>query len=220
MKVTNLVDVINRPNVGKTTLTEWFIANSQFPDARNLSYADFPTQWVWVNSTKKWKLRQRGNTIGRLYFVPPSAGERYYLRMLLTTVKGATSFENLRTVNGVVYDTFKVACAALGMLQDDKEWDDCLQEAGLIQSGSQLRRLFVTLLLFCQPIYPERLWEKHIGALTDDLLSRVRSDTGNANLHISDPDLQNRALMRARYHAYSAWENLNRLSKYASLPGY
>ena len=49
----------------------------------------------------------------RLYFVSPSVGERYFLRTLLTKVKGAVSFEALRTINGVVHDTFKSACITL-----------------------------------------------------------------------------------------------------------
>ena len=56
-----------------------------------------------------------------MYFVHPAAGEQYYLRMLLSIVCGATSFENLRTVNGITYPTFKEACIALGLLQNDEE---------------------------------------------------------------------------------------------------
>lgn len=55
-------------------------------------------------------LRKQGFSIGRLYFVSPSAGELYYLRMLLNIVKGPISFKELRTVGGVDQDTFKGAC--------------------------------------------------------------------------------------------------------------
>ncbi|CAG8760999.1 12855_t:CDS:2, partial [Rhizophagus irregularis] len=37
------------------------------------------------------------------------AGEKYYLRMLLNVVRGSISFENIRTVNGIFYHTFKEA---------------------------------------------------------------------------------------------------------------
>lgn len=57
-------------------------------------------------------------------YVHPSAGERYYLRMLLNVVKGATSFEDIRTVNGVLHPTFRSACTALGLLGDAKEWEE------------------------------------------------------------------------------------------------
>ena len=70
-----------------------------------------------------------------MYFVHPTAGEQYYLRMLLSIVRGATSFENLCTVDGFLYPSFKEACIALGLLQNDEEWDQCLKEAGQIQTG-------------------------------------------------------------------------------------
>ena len=59
--------------------------------------------------------------VGRLYFASPAQGERFYLRMLLTVIKGAMSFPDLHTVNGTVHDTFKKACMALVLLQDDQE---------------------------------------------------------------------------------------------------
>ncbi|KAI9911223.1 hypothetical protein PsorP6_009643 [Peronosclerospora sorghi] len=58
-----------------------------------------------------------------MYFVPPTSGERFFLRFLLTVVPGAQSFEHLRTVDGVVHPTFQSACGALGLLKEDAEWD-------------------------------------------------------------------------------------------------
>jgi len=54
-----------------------------------------------------------------MYSASPFQGERYYLRLLLTVVRGAKSFENRRTVDGIVYPTFKAECIALGLLEDD-----------------------------------------------------------------------------------------------------
>jgi len=68
------------------------------------------------------------------------------LRTLLTKVKGAGSFEALRIVNGVVHDTFKSACIAFGLYDSDDEWNVCLEEAIGMQTGVQLRFLFVTIL--------------------------------------------------------------------------
>jgi hypothetical protein len=36
---------------------------------------------------------------GRMYYAHPTLGECYYLRMLLNYVKGATSYEHLRTMD-------------------------------------------------------------------------------------------------------------------------
>jgi hypothetical protein len=57
--------------------------------------------------------------------------ERYYLWMLLNCVKGGTSYEHLRTVDGTKHNTFKDACIAMGLFADDNEWHQALEEAGL-----------------------------------------------------------------------------------------
>jgi hypothetical protein len=89
---------------------------------------------------------QFGGTIGRIYFVGPSGGERFYLRLLLTVVKDPTSFEDFCTFEGVLYVTFKSACIAHGLLDSDEQLDRSLIEAALWKSGSQLWELFVRIL--------------------------------------------------------------------------
>jgi len=91
------------------------------------------------------------------YFVNPSAGERYFLRTLLMKVKGVVSFEVLHTINGVVHDTFKSVCIMLGLYDSDDEWNACLKEAVSMQTGAQLRSLFVTILAFGVPSEPHML---------------------------------------------------------------
>jgi hypothetical protein len=76
----------------------------------------------------RWEPRKRGYTIGRVYFAHPSSGERYYLRMLLNTVRGATSWEDLLIVNGHVCHSFKEACREKGLLEDDAERSQALEE--------------------------------------------------------------------------------------------
>nr|XP_023888273.1 uncharacterized protein LOC112000389 [Quercus suber] len=51
-------------------------------------------------------------------------------------VKGARSFEEIRTIDHVVYPTYRAACYAHGLLDDDKEWDDAIKEASNWASGS------------------------------------------------------------------------------------
>ena len=61
--------------------------------------------------------------------------ENFYLCLLLTIVRGPTSFEDLRTVNNVLHDTFKSAYVARGLLEDDKEWIQYLREAAIMNTG-------------------------------------------------------------------------------------
>ena len=82
---------------------------------------------------------------------------------------GATSFQDLRTINGQVYETYKDACETRGLLEDDGEWLQCLREAALMRTGSQLRNLFTIILLHCAPVRPGHLWEQTRMHLCDDL---------------------------------------------------
>jgi len=166
---------IHEPNLHKTTLTEFFETCKKYPDlTRNLTYPKMPETFTWDASKKQWKLRQRGHSIGRVYFAGPSAGERYYLRTLLYVVKEPHSWEDLRTVNGITYDTFKEACSALGLLDSDEEYEICLREAALMQTGRQLRHLFSIILLQCSPNNPRELWNSNFNTLSDDCHHRLQ----------------------------------------------
>jgi hypothetical protein len=91
-------EILSQVLLYKTMLFEWFVANQRYPNARNLTYCDFLSSWRWNEKTRTWEKRQRdAGKIGRIYFMHPSCGERYYLRMLLLVVKGAQSYESLRT---------------------------------------------------------------------------------------------------------------------------
>ncbi|CAG8532528.1 1533_t:CDS:2 [Acaulospora morrowiae] len=102
-------------------------------------------------------IRKQGLAIGRLYFANPSAGEIFYLQLLLTVVRGSQSFNYLKMVNNIAHPTFKDACLALGLLEDDKEWIQCLEKAAGMCSDFQLRLLFAVILIHCTPTQPQDL---------------------------------------------------------------
>lgn len=117
----NLENVCHNATTKNSKLEAWFIANKELPHSCNFTYVEFPTHFTWVPRTAKWKLRERGEVVKRLTEVYTSSGELLYLRMLLLRRKGSLSFSELRTVDGVTYDTFKEACGALGLLHNDKQ---------------------------------------------------------------------------------------------------
>ncbi len=80
--------------------------------------------------------------IGRIHQVSPKDIKRYFLRLLLLHVKGAVSFEHLRTVNNITFSTFNEAATALNLLENDAELDRSLEEASKLQMPFQLRRMF------------------------------------------------------------------------------
>lgn len=59
------------------------------------------------------------DALGRIYTVHPKNDECFYLRLLLVHVRGPTSFESLRTVNGIVCPTFRAACQELNLIEND-----------------------------------------------------------------------------------------------------
>ncbi|THH29066.1 hypothetical protein EUX98_g5120 [Antrodiella citrinella] len=169
--------VMERAALEQTTLTGFFAANAGplAEVACRYTYQEFPQHFVWNQKTKQWTLRQQQFAIGRLYYVGPTAGERFYLRTLLTVVKGPRSFVDLRTVGTTVYRTFREACIARGLLADDGEWRLCLEEAAHMKTGYQLRKLFATILIFCNPTSPDLLWAEFRHHICDDLSYRLQS---------------------------------------------
>lgn len=103
-------------------------------------YGEFPEHYKWDASAKTWSNRQNKNSmVGRLAFVAPSEGERFYLRLLLLNVRSPKSFTDLRTVQGYVCATFKEACLKAGILEEDDAASICLAEATEIQLPGALR---------------------------------------------------------------------------------
>ena len=166
-------DVLDRASSQKTQLTAWLKANQTHVEAHNHTYQEFPEYFVYKQNQKAWSPRQQRFAIGRMFFVHPSGGERFYLRLLLTVVKGAKEWKDIRTFNGIEYPTYKAACTARGMLEDDGEWNQCLTEAGEMQIGIQLRNLFATILFNCHPVNPDTLWEDHKAKICDDLQAKL-----------------------------------------------
>ncbi|XP_071698423.1 ATP-dependent DNA helicase RRM3-like isoform X2 [Rutidosis leptorrhynchoides] len=123
----------------------------------------------WNKNSRKWTKLVGQRTVGRINFVPPKSGECYYLRILLNKVKGPTSFEDIRTVNGIVYDTFKEACYALGLLSDDREYIASIKETHEWASGDHCRSLFVSLITTDSLSFPDRVWQEMHDLLFDDL---------------------------------------------------
>jgi hypothetical protein len=119
---------------------------------------------------------KRGFAIGHMYYAHSTSGGRYYLWMMLNYVKGATSYEHLWTVDGTEHDTFKDACIAMGLLADDNEWHQALEEAGLWALGQQLRDLFAFILMFCEVMNPRQVWDAHWESLSDDIEAMTRHE--------------------------------------------
>jgi hypothetical protein len=47
-----LDNVLDKPDIGKTKFIEWMKANDLYEEARELTYSDFPSKWVWHKKDK------------------------------------------------------------------------------------------------------------------------------------------------------------------------
>ena len=167
--------------------------NNIDPQAKDILYPDIYRYYVWkgnkwVKRSRKVKTHQAQNTgeddsfsnmIGRIPVINlnPHQSELYFLRMLLYHIPGPTSFEDLRIINDEVQPTFQAACLKLGILDDDAEIDNILEEAASVKFGSQLRELFATILIWIRPSDPLDFWKRHLATLCQDFMRRDNVNT-------------------------------------------
>ena len=117
-----------------------------------------------------------------MYYAHPTSGEHFYLCLLLSAISGATCWEDLHSYQGIRYPSFREACVACDLLEDDQEWHQCLNEARHMQTGYQLHHLFVTILYECTPSNPRALWETFCADICDDLRHFLITHTALADL--------------------------------------
>ena len=154
-------NALERAERKNTKLTAWFELNRRDPDAHDKLYTDIPYHYVFNEPTKRWKVRQRHvKLVSRMYNASVREGERFYLRVLLLHVPGATSFENLRTFNGVIHPSFREACVARGLLQDDNLWITTMENAAQYGTASKVRRVFCMILIHGEVNNPPEIWER------------------------------------------------------------
>ena len=187
-------------------LTAFFALCQNDAFAKTLLYSEVPTYYTWNATRKTFERRKRGErvdgqpgifketTIGRLYTVHPNQDECFFLRMLLVNVPGPTSFQQLRIVNGVTHATFRSACQALNLLENDRHWDVCINDACTTSHPNQIRAMFAIILTACSPSSPTELWEKYKSHMAEDILLRIRKESSNMNMNFTS-EIYNEALI-------------------------
>ncbi|KAH1249702.1 ATP-dependent DNA helicase PIF1 [Glycine max] len=76
-------DVLSKPTISDSKFLAWMNTNKGFAKARNLTYSQFVSKFVYNKRNRSWQPRKKGYTIGRLIWVPLTTGELFYLRMML-----------------------------------------------------------------------------------------------------------------------------------------
>ena len=93
------------------------------------------------------------------------------MQTAVTVVRGPKSFEDLHTVNGVLCPTFKEACFRQGLLQDDGEWIQCLEEATVMHTGRRLCALFASLQQCLYTVLWQTLWHYGINSMRASVMT-------------------------------------------------
>ncbi|GJU24139.1 ribonuclease H-like domain-containing protein [Tanacetum coccineum] len=102
-------------------------------------------------------------------------------------VKGPKEWSELKKYDNVVYPTYRDACYAHGLLQDDKEYIDGLLEASQWGIGDYLRSFFVMLLMTNSMSRSEFVCEKtwHVMAAYMENVERIKQNKpGNKKTYI------------------------------------
>ncbi|KAL0292299.1 UNVERIFIED_CONTAM: hypothetical protein Scaly_2597300 [Sesamum calycinum] len=107
------------------------------------------------------------------------------------------------TINGVTYATFKEAAQRRGLLQEDDYVHQCLHEARSIRMPASLRRLFVSILVFCQPVGVRHLWDEFYPYMVEDYAISSSTDT---SVHINKLLLEIRRLLHCYRRQLSEFE--------------
>ncbi|XP_074290276.1 uncharacterized protein LOC141617007 [Silene latifolia] len=117
----NLGNVLDDDARKRTMLTTFFERNLNDNFAKTLLYSEFPEHYVWHDRKrdKIWTPREKGFDLGRLVYANPSEGERYYLCLLLANVRGPTSFDDLKSINGILCNSFQDSAFRRGLLEAD-----------------------------------------------------------------------------------------------------
>ncbi|AQK95491.1 hypothetical protein ZEAMMB73_Zm00001d011047, partial [Zea mays] len=170
--------VVQRLGADRSMLTAYFEANRLYEEARSILYRDFP-EWYTLQQGKVWQRRKRntGGQVGRIVSAHPAEEERFYLRLLLNHVTGATSYVDLRIVDGDTLPSFHEAAQMRGLLEADDTIDECLNEVAIYQMPSALRRLFATILVYCEPNDVAELWQRHLDSMSEDYHHSTQSKT-------------------------------------------
>lgn len=145
----------------QTALTVYFNLNKIDPVARNILYKNIP-QHYRLDVKKTWiKRKKNEQVIGRVCSISPKDSERFYLKLLLNFIPGATCYNDLKIYEGKRYESFREVAIARNLLHTEAVVYEIFDEAVEIMMPNQLRLLYSTYLTGEQPATALDIWEKY-----------------------------------------------------------
>ncbi|GBN69910.1 hypothetical protein AVEN_50325-1 [Araneus ventricosus] len=89
-------------------------------------------------------------------------------------------------MNRIEYETYREACLALGLLENDNQWNEALKESAYSDSPLKIRTLYALILSFCEPSSPKALWENNKDCMSEDILNKLRAGNRHIVLNYTD----------------------------------
>ena len=167
-------------NAPWSKLIDFFRLCTEDVFASSLFYFEVTHWYTWK---KRWERRLRGGKnaqLGRISQISPKAGELFYLRLLLIYRTGPKSFEYLRTIGGVLRESFIAAASSMGIMDKDQYSVKAMEDVVHSRTANRLRRLFAVILLHCEPKQHIELRNRFCNSLSAGL-SNNRNEITDEN---------------------------------------
>ncbi|XP_076066135.1 uncharacterized protein LOC143039777 [Oratosquilla oratoria] len=181
---------IDRKTSKDTHLTAFFKLCARNEFAAGLYYNQLPNHFVFNNTSSVWEERKTtASSLGRIRAVTNKTVELFYLRLLLTHVIGPTSYEDLRTFEGVIYPTYREAVKAMGLLNDKETWKKTILEIiNHTNDRNQLRATYASMLVFSELEDQSGIWEETKDLFASDFLQRQKATEYNDEIYLDALD--------------------------------
>uniref|UniRef100_A0A0K0EFM1 ATP-dependent DNA helicase n=1 Tax=Strongyloides stercoralis TaxID=6248 RepID=A0A0K0EFM1_STRER len=160
--------ILKTSKIGKSKLIAYFDLmkeekEKKYPNKEilNLTYEEVPKFFKWdplhprdqveVPRYKRggWVKRTRKqNKIGRIIVVPKKFKELYAMRCLLINRKGISSFDDLKTINGICYDTYEEAAYQFNLINNTIIDKSYFLELKTIIEPEEFINLFIIYIKF------------------------------------------------------------------------
>ncbi|XP_076931068.1 uncharacterized protein LOC143596094 [Bidens hawaiensis] len=130
-------------------------------------------------------------------------------------VEGPKSFKEIHTVNGRLQPSFRDACYTLGLLEDDQECIEAIEEASNSLLGHGVCTLFATMLSTDSLSRPEHVWINTWKWLSDDILYNQRRLLNSPELSLTKDQIKQLTFFKIEKILL---RNNSSLRKYKTMP--